>query len=147
MVITETSFLTLNYRLSNLLGVDFINTFGHSPATLSLGAGQLSPVLESYLIGLNQGAHVCFEISAAESPFGQHNADGVQWVARSLLQTLGEADATYSEGEVVQFPTPNAQSTYAGSVVKVSDHAVCFDFNHPLAGQAVRFEVQVLGVL
>ena len=49
---------------------------------------------------------------------------------------------------VVQFPTPDGLGTYAGAAVQVrEDGAVLFDFNHPLAGQPVRFEVQLIGVL
>jgi FKBP-type peptidyl-prolyl cis-trans isomerase SlpA len=51
-------------------------------------------------------------------------------------------------GDVVQFPTPDGLGQYAGAVQQVrGDGAVQFDFNHPLAGQAVVFEVQVIGVL
>jgi len=50
-------------------------------------------------------------------------------------------------GDVVQFPTPDGQATYAGAVQAANDDAVQFDFNHPLAGQSVRFEVQILGIL
>jgi FKBP-type peptidyl-prolyl cis-trans isomerase SlpA len=48
---------------------------------------------------------------------------------------------------VVQFPTPDGEGSYAGIVREVGEDALLFDFNHPLAGRAVRFEVQVLGVL
>ena len=58
---------------------------------------------------------------------------------------------TYSVGDVVQFPTPDGQGSYAGAVVQVGDgqggQAVLFDFNHPLAGQSVTFEVQLIGIL
>ena len=47
-----------------------------------------------------------------------------------------------------EFPTPDGQGTYAGVVLEVrEDGAVKFDFNHPLAGQPVTFEVWVIGVL
>ena len=49
--------------------------------------------------------------------------------------------------DVVQFPTPDGQGSYAGAVVAANDSAVQFDFNHPLAGQPVTFEVHVIGVL
>ena len=48
---------------------------------------------------------------------------------------------------MVQFPTPDAQGQFAGRVAELSDEAVLFDFNHPLAGQPVAFEVHILGVL
>jgi FKBP-type peptidyl-prolyl cis-trans isomerase SlpA len=54
----------------------------------------------------------------------------------------------YAAGDVVQFPTPDGMGTYAGTVLQVGDDgAVLFDFNHPLAGQPVTFEVQLIGVL
>jgi FKBP-type peptidyl-prolyl cis-trans isomerase SlpA len=72
----------------------------------------------------------------------------VQWVARRLLNELGDPHEQYVAGDVVQFPTPDGLGSYAGSVVEVrEDGAVLFDFNHPLAGQPVRFEVQLIGVL
>ena len=48
---------------------------------------------------------------------------------------------------MVQFPTPDGSGSYAGAVQQLSDEAVLFDFNHPLAGQPVTFEVQLIGVL
>ena len=71
-------------------------------------------------------------------------------MARKLLDELGNPGEAYSVGDVVQFPTPDGQGQYAGAVQQVnsgSNTAVQFDFNHPLAGQPVEFEVQVIGVL
>ena len=48
---------------------------------------------------------------------------------------------------MVQFPTPDGQGSYAGVVREVGGDWLLFDFNHPLAGQPVTFEVQVIGVL
>jgi FKBP-type peptidyl-prolyl cis-trans isomerase SlpA len=71
----------------------------------------------------------------------------LQWVKHGLLAKLSDPSAVYLAGDVVQFPTPQGNGHYAGTVIQSSDTAVLFDFNHPLAGQAVTFEVQVLGVL
>ncbi len=145
------SFLTLHYRLASFSGQDIINTFSEQPATLSLGTGQLSPVLEAKLIGLTEDAHELFDIPAdkAEHPpaFGERNPEFLQWVTRDLLKKLGDKDQTYAVGEVVQFPTPDGQATYAGAVIDSNPEAVQLDFNHPLAGQPVRFEVKILGIL
>ena len=71
-----------------------------------------------------------------------------QWVARKLMNELGDPHEQYQAGDVVQFPTPDGLGSYAGSVVQVrEDGAVLFDFSHPLAGQPVTFEVQIIGVL
>ena len=142
------SFLTLHYRLAGPSGVNIINTFGGKPATLSLGTGQLSPAIEQHLLGLAEGAHTTFELPAGVA-FGDRNADLVQWVARKLLNDLGDPGEAYKAGDVVQFPTPDGAGQYAGSVVQVkaAGDAVQFDFNHPLAGQLVTFEVNIIGVL
>ncbi|MDB5880684.1 MAG: peptidylprolyl isomerase [Ramlibacter sp.] len=144
------SFLTLHYRLAGP-GGDIINTFRDKPATLTLGTGELAPAVEKHLIGLAEGAHASFDIPAGEA-FGDRSPEMVQWVARTLLNEMGQSEQKYEVGDVVQFPTPDGMGTYSGSVVRVGDaggksDAVLFDFNHPLAGKPVTFEVQVIGVL
>jgi FKBP-type peptidyl-prolyl cis-trans isomerase SlpA len=140
------SFLTLHYRLAGPQG-DIINTFGEKPATLSLGSGELTPGVEQRLLGLEEGTHTTLDIPPGEA-FGERNPELQQWVARKLLNELGDPMEKYAMGDVVQFPTPDGLGSYAGTVLEVgSDGAVLFDFNHPLAGQPVTFEVQLIGVL
>jgi FKBP-type peptidyl-prolyl cis-trans isomerase SlpA len=140
------SFLTLHYRLAGPDGQDIVNTFDEKPATLSLGTGELAPAVEARLIGLAEGTRTAFELPAGEA-FGPRNPDLVQRVARSLLLEIGDPEAQYHVGDVVQFPTPDGQGAYAGVVRELHDDALLFDFNHPLAGRAVTFEVHVIGVL
>ncbi len=139
------SFLTLHYRLSGPQG-DVINTFNDKPATLSLGSGELSPALEQHLLGLSEGTRTTFELPAGAA-FGERNPDMQQWVSKSLLKEFGDPEEQYAVGDVVQFPAPNGQGSFAGAVQQVSDDSVLFDFNHPLANQPVTFEVQVIGIL
>ncbi len=145
-VVQAGSFLTLHYRLSGVGGRDVVNTFDDKPATLSLGTGQLAPAIEARLIGLPEGAHEAFELPAGAA-FGQRNAELLQRVRLGLLRELGEPDAEYQVGDVVEFPTPDGRGSYAGVVRERGDDWLLFDFNHPLAGQPVRFEVRLLGVL
>ena len=147
-VIEPGSFLTLHYRMAGPDGTNIINTFDGKPATLSLGNGELSPAIEQRLLGLAEGTRATFELAAGEA-FGARNPELVQWVARKLLNELGDPDERYSVGDVVQFPTPDGMDQYAGAVrqVKEAGDAVQFDFNHPLAGQPVEFEVHVIGIL
>ena len=147
------SFLTLHYRLAGPHG-DIINTFGGKPATLSLGTGALSPAVEQCLIGLEEGTRATFELPAGVA-FGERQGEMQQWVGRKLLRELGDPAETYQVGDVVEFPTPGGEGRYAGAVCELGEDrdgdghpdAVLFDFNHPLAGQPVTFEVQLIGVL
>jgi FKBP-type peptidyl-prolyl cis-trans isomerase SlpA len=140
------SFLTLHYRLAGPDGDDLINTFNDKPATLSLGTGELAPAVESRLLGLAEGARAAFELAAGEA-FGPRNPDLVQRVTRAFLARLGDPDEHYTVGDVVQFPTPDGRGRYAGVVREVGADALLFDFNHPLAGRSVTFEVHLIGVL
>ena len=142
------SFLTLHYRLAGPDGDDLVNTFTDKPATLSLGSGELSPALEARLLGLAEGTRTTLQLEPGEA-FGPRNPEMVQRVALKLLRELGDPDETWNVGDVVQFPTPDGSGNFAG-VVRELDTAgewALFDFNHPLAGQPVTFEVQLIGVL
>lgn len=140
------SFLTLHYRLAGPDGTDVINTFGAKPATLSLGAGQLAPAMESLLLGLTAGRHETFELEPGIA-FGARRPELVQRVARKLLAQLGPQDDAFEIGDVVQFPRPDGEPGFAGVVRETADDWLLFDFNHPLAGQRVTFEVELIEVL
>ncbi len=143
--IESSSFLTLHYRLSGPQG-DIINTFKEKPATLSLGTGELSPAVEQRLLGLEEGTHTTFDLPTGAA-FGERNPEMIQWVTKKLLAQHGDPLEKYNVGDVVQFPAPTGEGTYAGAVREVQADKVLFDFNHPLAGQPVTFEVKVIGVL
>ena len=140
------SFLTLHYRLSGPQG-DVVSTFGGPPATLSLGSGQLSPAVERRLLGLQEGARASFDMPAGEA-FGERNPDMIQWLARQELDELGDPQEQYAVGDVIQLPTPDGHGQFGAVVQAVRDDgALRLDFNHPLAGLPVTFEVQVIGIL
>jgi FKBP-type peptidyl-prolyl cis-trans isomerase SlpA len=144
--VQATSFLTLHYRLAGPDGDDLVNTFDEKPATLSLGTGELAPAMEARLLGLEEGTRSTFELAPGEA-FGERNANMLQRVSLSVLREHGDPDESYALGDVVQFPTPDGQGAYAGVVREVGDDWLLFEFNHPLAGQPVTFEVHLIGVL
>ncbi len=144
-VVNAASYLTLHYRLATADGTDLITTFNGTPATLLLGQGQLAPFLESRLIGLPEGAHEIFELSAADA-FGDRNPDLVQPVSKATLAENSVPDADYKVGELIEFNAPKG-GRFAGVLLEMRDTTALFDFNHPLAGQALRFEVKLISVL
>jgi FKBP-type peptidyl-prolyl cis-trans isomerase SlpA len=142
------SFLTLHYRVTliqkgELLG-DFLNTFDEKPATLLMGSGQLAPALEAALMGLAQGTHTTIELPAGTA-FGDRNPELVQRVSLKLLKAEAELGTTFEIGDLVEFNA--AKGRMAGTIVSFDDEAALMDFNHPLAGQAVAFEVKLIAVL
>ena len=147
--VQQGSFLTLHYRLAGSDGADIINTFDDKPATLTIGSGELSPAIEARLIGLEEGLRTTIELAAGEA-FGPRNPAMMQRLKLAELRDMGDPDEVYQVGDVVHFPTPDGQGSFAGVLRElgpVEEDWALFDFNHPLAGQPVHFEVQLIGVL
>ena len=147
------SYLTLHYRVAlassgSEAGVEvrnIVSTFEVKPATLQLGAGQLAPALEARLLGLAEGQRAVFELEAGVA-FGTRNRDLIRRVSGDLLDAESGVGAEYSAGDVVEFNAPGG-ARYAGVFMERDDTHALFDFNHPLAGQPVRFEAEIIGIL
>jgi FKBP-type peptidyl-prolyl cis-trans isomerase SlpA len=142
-VVLPDSFLTLHYRLSAADGDadDFVSTFGLSPATLQMGSGQLAAPLEALLLGLPVGAQQVFELPPSEA-FGERNPLLVERIARNALPP----EIELVPNSLVEFGAPDGGS-FAGFLRQLDDTTALFDFNHPLAGRAIRFEVRLIGIL
>ena len=140
-VVQANSLLTLHYRLALADDTELVSTFGAKPATLQLGSGELAPVLERCLIDLPVGERTVFLLEP-EQAFGPHNPQLMQRFARGELPDAGEL----REMALIEFKTPNG-ATYTGLVRELTEEGALIDFNHPLAGKAIRVEVDEIGVL
>ena len=145
LIISEAAYLTLHYRLASMDDSDIVSTFRDNPATLQLGIGQLAPFLEACLIGLPEGAHRTFELPP-EKAFGPRNPELVQWVSRATLDRNSQTGEEYAIGDLVEFAAP-AGGRFAGVLREIDTEDALFDFNHPLAGQSLKFEVKIIGIL
>ena len=150
--ITSQSHVTLHYRIAVLGGSgqevsDFLNTFKGNPATVAIGQAQLAPFMEDKLMGLSEGAHETFDLGANEA-FGDYNSELRQVVSRALLLEGNPQVDTFGEGDFVEFAMPNGYRM-TGQFMGWNDDktGAVVDFNHPLAGKALRLELQVIGVL
>ena len=139
--IAADSFVTLHYALRLEDGSEAVSTFDLSPATLQMGGGQMADTLESCLLGLAAGERRTFELSPAEA-FGEHNPRLVEWIAKSALPEGVEL----KENALIEFTAPNGGG-FAGFCRELNATHALFDFNHPLAGKPVSFEVHIIGVM
>lgn len=144
-VVTEASYLTLHYRLASQEGADIVSTFKESPATLQFGMGQLAPFLETCLLGLPEGTHQTFDLSP-EQAFGPRNPELIQRVSRATLRQNSPLGEEYRIGDLVDFAAPGG-GRFAGVLREMDGQGALFDFNHPLAGQSLKFEVKIIGIL
>ena len=140
-LIQSDSLVTLHYRIAARDGSEFVSTFDATPATLQLGSEELAPALERCLAGLAEGEHRIFELDPADA-FGERNPRMVARVPRDALPPK----ATPELHGIIEFPSPDG-ARYSGVVLEMDDEGVLVDFNHPLAGKPIRFEVRVVGIL
>jgi FKBP-type peptidyl-prolyl cis-trans isomerase SlpA len=144
-VVNPTSYLTLHYRLTTRNGTEIISTFKENPATLQMGTGQLAPALEQCLMGMEEGASKTFELSP-EQGYGMRNPELLQHVSLATLNDNPNLADGYVIGDLVEFNAPSG-GKFAGVLRSIDEHSGLFDFNHPLAGQDLLFEVRIIGIL
>ncbi len=133
--------ITLHYRVATGDDTELVSTFDSTPATLQLGNGELAAPLEHCLIGVNVGERHVFLLDADQA-FGAHNPQLTQRMARTALPPESSPELH----GLIQFAAPNGDK-FTGIVRELDDEAVLVDFNHPLAGKPVRFEVEIIGIL
>ena len=138
-------YLTLHYRLASSEGEDIVSTFAENPATLQLGQGQLAPFLEACLLGLPEGTHQTFDLPP-ERAFGPRNPELLQRLSRNVLDKNSLPGDDYVIGDLVEFAAPSG-GKFAGVLREIDGETALFDFNHPLAGQSLQFEVKIIGIL
>ncbi|MBT7564358.1 peptidylprolyl isomerase [Porticoccaceae bacterium] len=130
--------VTLHFSLVLEDGHIIDSNFESEPATFSVGDGNLLPGFESTLMGLVNGDEREFTIPP-EQAFGQHNPQNVQAVER------GNFDQEELElGAMFSFQ--NGDGELPGVIVDVDDNEVVIDFNHPLAGKNIIFQVKIIDI-
>ncbi|ANC01724.1 MULTISPECIES: FKBP-type peptidyl-prolyl cis-trans isomerase [Pseudomonas] len=131
--------VTLHFALHLENGDTVDSTFDKAPAVFKVGDGNLLPGFETALFGFKAGDERKLTITP-ENAFGQPNPQNVQVMPRSQFDGM-----ELSEGLLVIFN--DAANTELPGVVKAfDDNQVTIDFNHPLAGKTLNFEVKILDV-
>lgn len=113
----------------------------NKPAKIIMGDESISPAFEAQLLGLKKGDSKEFTLQAVDS-FGETNPDNIHYVDISKFS----ADAPAQVGNIVTFTQPGGIEL-PGMITDVSGSSVTVDFNHPLAGQAVTFVIDVIDIL
>jgi FKBP-type peptidyl-prolyl cis-trans isomerase SlpA len=131
--------VTLHFTLKLPSGEVVDSTEGKAPATFQVGDGSLLPGFEQSLFGLKAGDQRSFVIEP-EKGFGPGNPLNVQTIPRGQFNEM-----ELEPGLLVIFQDA-AGGELPGVVKTVNDTSVEVDFNHPLAGKDITFEVDILGV-
>lgn len=133
--------ITLHYRLYSEEGAEAISTFDDDEAvTLTLGAGEIEENLESCLVDLEVGKRYVFKLQA-EQAFGPHSPEQVMELPLDAFP-----DDEFEIGSLIEFTLPGGD-TLPGQVVARNAMHATVDFNHPLSGCTVNFEVMITDIL
>ena len=132
--------VSVHYSLTLDSGAVVDTSRGREPLHYLHGHGQIVPGLEEELTGRKVGERVQVRVDA-ERGYGERVEDGVQQVPRSSFP----AELELAPGAALNAKTQDGQMVQL-HVVEVGADTVTVDFNHPLAGQVLHFDVEILAV-
>lgn len=130
--------VTLHFSLLLDTGEEIDTTRRGRPATFVMGDGKLLPGFEEALLGMRAGDDAQIELEPAQA-FGEHRSQNVQLLDRERF-----AGQTLEPGLIMSFAA--ADGELPGVIRRVFERTVEVDFNHPLAGRRIVFDVSILGV-
>lgn len=139
MQIEKNTVVSFHYRLYDSAGTELESSHDGDPSAYLHGAGNIIRGLEQALAGANAGDQVDTTLEAREA-YGERNETLKQRVPVKHLMHKGKL----RPGMVVQLQTD--QGARSVTVIKVGRHSADIDANHPLAGQALRFAVEIVDV-
>ncbi|MGH1471408.1 MAG: FKBP-type peptidyl-prolyl cis-trans isomerase [Cellvibrionaceae bacterium] len=140
LCIGEGTEVTLHFAIKLDDGSIVDSNFEKEPATFVVGDKNLLEGFEKLLHGLSAGEKATFDV-LPEHGFGQRNPNNIQEISRDAFDDSMEL----TEGLVVSFADAN-NNELPGAVQSFTDDLVMVDFNHPLSGRNLVFDVEILEV-
>jgi peptidylprolyl isomerase len=122
-------------------GTVFDSSSGRDPLRVTLGSGQVIRGVDDALIGMAPGQEKSVTIAADEA-YGPHRPELLHEVQRAAIPP----EVNLEVGQQLEGRDTGGQSLRL-TVVEVADNMVTLDANHPLAGQDLRFDLQLVEIV
>lgn len=132
--------VALHYTGSFTDGAVFDSSMDQEPFEFTIGQGMVISGLENGIVGMNEGESKTLNIPAEEA-YGLHREDLLTVIGRSKMP----ANINLKTGMVLQARSPDRGTTNV-IVRDMNDENVTLDFNHPLAGKELIFEVNMVKI-
>ncbi len=139
MKISSGSVVSIHYTLTDDQGQVVDTSQGQDPLQYEHGSGNIIPGLEKALDGHASGDNVQVTVEPEEA-YGQRNEEMIQSVS---METFANVDKVETG---MQFRVETEKGPMVVQVKDVQDETVVLDFNHPLAGERLHFDVEVMDV-
>ena len=121
-------------------GTEFDSSAGRDPLEFELGGGHVIPGFDKAVEGMTVGDNKTVRIEA-EDAYGERHEQLVQEIPRNVLPE----DVVPEEGMTLQSQNPDGQMMLL-TVTSVADESITVDANHPLAGMALRFDIELVEI-
>ena len=139
-LVAKNMVVSFHYTLKDKAGQVLDSSSGSDPLSYLHGYGQIVSGLENALIGKTVGAKFNVTVEAKEG-YGERQEELVISVPKSEWTLPAHVGA----GEVVELQSPQGEVIPA-RIVEIYDEVVVLDANHPLAGEALHFEIELMAV-
>jgi peptidylprolyl isomerase len=133
-------FVSVEYTGTLENGEEFDTSRGRQPLEVKVGGGQLIAGFENELLGMLLNEKKRFTLDP-ESAYGQRDENLTQDFSRADVP----AEMALRVGMTIGLHTPEGQQVPA-KIVHLDDEKVTVDLNHPLAGQSLTFDIEVVGI-
>lgn len=148
MKISDKTFVAVSYKLNVGEGDELElmeEATSEQPLSFIFGTGSMLPSFEEKLAGLATGDKFSFSLKAEEA-YGDFNEDYVIELPKSVFEVDGKFDNDQVfEGNTLPMMDSNG-NRMSGSVLEIKEDVVVMNFNHPLAGETLNFDGEVLDV-
>jgi FKBP-type peptidyl-prolyl cis-trans isomerase SlpA len=135
--VSEGTRVFLNFSVSLEDGSEVDTNFGGDSVNFVIGDGSLLPGFERLLFGMSPGQRQMFVV-LPENAFGQPNDNNVQYLPREQF----DADMDLEVGLVISFADARGGEV-PGMIIAFNEDEVTVDFNHPLSGRTILFDVLI----
>jgi peptidylprolyl isomerase len=122
-------------------GTVFDTSSGREPLEFTIGSGQVIPGFDSAVDGMNPGDSETVKIPTEEA-YGPRREEMMLEVDRAQVP----AELNPQVGERLEIKQQNGQSVPA-TVTAITETLITLDGNHPLAGQALTFEIELVEIV
>jgi len=136
---TENPVVSIHYTLTNKAGEKLDSSIGAEPLTYLHGAGNIIPGLENALSDKSVGDKLTVTIEPAEA-YGERNDEHMQTVPREMFQGIDNIEVG------MQFQADSSNGPAIVTITEIEGDNISIDGNHPLAGEQLTFDVEVMDI-
>jgi len=138
MAVTEGTKVRVHYKGTLDDGSIFDSSEGSDPIEFVAGAGEVIQGFDQAVLSMNIGEKKQIRLPPPEA-YGDRQEDLLEEIEKKLIQDLEVQVGTWVEVKTT------AGQMLDGQVTKVNEGSVMLDFNHPLAGKTLNFEIELVG--